>query len=76
MRMTLEAAQMIVAHNGNGGLIGAINRCQSTVDRRADEGKPSPRFNRLLVELRSLFLSGASHASIMTAARKQTGEIA
>lgn len=58
VKMSDEAAGIIVAHNGNGGILGAIASRQSCIARRASEGKTSPRAEALLVELIQLATDG------------------
>ena len=52
--MSKEAADYIAAHNGAGGLPGAIEFCKGTIARRAEEGKESPRAAGILSELLEL----------------------
>lgn len=54
IKMSKEAADYIAAHNGAGGLPGAIEFCKGTIARRAEEGKESPRAAGILSELLDL----------------------
>lgn len=51
IKMSKQASEYIAAHNGAGGLIGAIEFCKGTIARRAEEGKESPRAAGILSEL-------------------------
>jgi len=73
IQMSLEAAQMIVVHNGNGGLQGAILRCEQVIARRARQGKESPRFDLLRLQLSAL--TEHDSGEVMYEARHMVGQV-
>ena len=54
--MTQNAAEIISAHNGGGGLPGAIASRKALILRRKGEGKDSPAAEKLLAELMAIDL--------------------
>lgn len=63
VKMSDEAAGIICAHNGNGGIGGAIANREQCIARRASEGKTSPRAEALLAELIQLNIDGGMGAT-------------
>jgi hypothetical protein len=75
--MPENVAQYIAAHNGCGGLTGAISAASDTVARRARVGKASYRTESILLEMIRFDAACASgelsQDEVMFAARKAIG---